>query len=66
MLEKNTSKTFDSKNFGKVEVTNRNDEKILVTTFSGSYKGQTYGIDLNDLGSANIPQQLWNEVVSNL
>jgi hypothetical protein len=66
MLEKNTSKTFDSKTFGKVEVTNQNDEKILVTAHSGSYKSHTYGINLVDLGSANIPQALWNEVMSNL
>ncbi len=65
-MNANETKTFQSSKWGKVEVFNQNDVKLLITTHAGSRKGQTFGIVLADLESANIPQALWNEVVANL
>ncbi len=66
MIEKNETKTLNTPKWGKVEVFNQNDAKLIITTFAGSYKGKTYGINLADIESANIPQALWNEVVANI
>lgn len=65
-MNKNETKAFQSSKWGTVEVFNKNDVELLITTHAGSYKGQTYAIVLADLESANIPQALWNEVLKNL
>lgn len=65
-MNANETKTFQSKNFGKVEVFNQNDKKLFIHSDHGTRKQRDYSINLADLESANIPKALWNEVVENL
>lgn len=60
------TKTFQSKRFGKVEVFNQDDKKLFIHTNHGTTQQRSYTVDLSDLGSVNIPQAIWQEVVNNI
>lgn len=65
-MNTNETKTFQSKRFGKVEVFNKNDEKLFIHINHGTTQQRSYMVDLKDLESANIPQAVWQEVVNNI